>query len=126
MINPNFAGWANLFWAVTAVTITSLVLGALHRTFGQPSWLSAIGKTREEPGQSNGMLSPRSFMAALLAELLMVSILTLLIICLGIKTRTGGVAIGFLVGLGAVAISMVRSHAFRRVRSLLTVNDAGH
>jgi hypothetical protein len=126
MINPDFDSWVSLFLVVTSFTVASLGLGAVDRTFMQPSWVSAIIKTQGQLEQSNCKLSPRSFIACFLAALLIAFILTLLITCLGIKTLTGGVAIGFLAWLGLVAISIMKGHGLRRIRSLLTVIDPGY
>ncbi len=124
MIELDFGYWAHLLWVGLAAIVASLVLRALYAAFA-PLWLSGIGRAREQPARYSGKPSRMSSAVTFLAEFASFLILTRLIPSLGINSFAGGLAVGLLIWLGLVTITVVVNYGFRGARPRLTFIDAG-
>jgi uncharacterized protein DUF1761 len=124
MIDLDFGYWAHLLWVGLAAIAASLILRALYAAFAPP-WLSDIGRAREQPARSNGIPLRMSSVVTFLAEFASFLILTRLFPSLGINSFTSGLAVGLLIWLGLVAITVVVNYGFRGARPRLTFIDAG-
>jgi hypothetical protein len=112
--------------AVVIATLAGFGLGAVWYMVLGGVWLRTIGKTRDELDQGTGASKALPFVIALVALLVMASMLAGIMGHLGSVTVRGGLITGFFCWLGFVITTMGVNHAFGRAKPMLTLIDGGH
>ncbi len=98
--------------AVVIAALAGFGLGAVWYMVLGGVWLRAIGKTRGELDQGAGAAKALPFVIALVALLVMASMLAGIMGHLGSVTVRGGLITGFFCWLGFVITTMGVNHAF--------------
>ncbi|ODS02007.1 hypothetical protein AUC69_00490 [Methyloceanibacter superfactus] len=112
--------------AVVIAALAGFGLGAVWYMVLGGVWLRAIGKTRGELDQGAGAAKALPFVIALVALLVMASMLAGIMGHLGSVTVRGGLITGFFCWLGFVITTMGVNHAFGHAKPMLTLIDGGH
>ena len=112
--------------AVIIAALAGFGLGAVWYMVLGGVWLRAIGKTEDDFKQDAGAAKALPFIIAIVALLVMATMLAGIMGHLGSVTVRGGVIAGALVWLGFVITTMGVNHAFGHAKPMLTVIDGGH
>lgn len=114
------------YLAVVAAAIAGFAFGAVYYMALSKPWLAAVGKTEAEIKGEGA--SPRPFIVAALAQLVMAFMLAGLMGHLG-ELGTGalnGMITAAFVWVGFVATTLAVNHGFQGARVSLTLIDGGH
>ena len=114
------------YLAVIIAALAGFGLGAVWYMVLGGVWLRAIGKTEDDFKQSTGAAKALPFIIAIVALLVMATMLAGIMGHLGSLTVRGGVIAGALVWLGFVITTMGVNHAFGHAKPMLTLIDGGH
>ena len=114
------------YLAVIIAALAGFGLGAVWYMVLGGVWLRAIGKTEDDFKQGAGAAKALPFIIAIVALLVMATMLAGIMGHLGSLTVRGGVIAGALVWLGFVITTMGVNHAFGHAKPMLTVIDGGH
>lgn len=107
--------------ALVVAVVASFVFGAVFYTaLGKP-WMAAVGKTREE--LKGG---PAPFVIAVVGQVLMAYLLSVLMVSLGMVSPGGGLTIALSAWLAFVVPTMTINHRFQGASWSLTVIDSAH
>lgn len=112
--------------AVVIAALAGFGLGAVWYMVLGGVWMRAIGKTESELEQGKGPSKALPFIIAIVALLVMATMLAGIMAHLGSMTVRGGVIAGALVWLGFVITTMGVNHAFVGAKPMLTLIDGGH
>ena len=115
---------AGLNWlAIVVVTALSFALGGLwYGPLFAQSWMTALGKKREDLAGNNAVPYVLSAVTALLTSI----VLAILVKSTGISDIGGGLVLGVLVGIGVIAASMASDYAFSGWSTTLYLITAGY
>lgn len=114
------------YLAVIIAALAGFGLGAIWYMVLGGVWLRAIGKTEDDFKQNSGIAKALPFIIAIVALLVMATMLAGIMAHLGSYTVWGGVIAGALIWLGFVITTMGVNHAFGHAKPMLTVIDGGH
>jgi len=112
--------------AVVVAALASLAFGAVYyMTLAKP-WMAAVGKTLEQTQAEKG--SPKPFIIAVVAQLVMAWVLAGIIGHLGTDqvTPMNGLISGTFVWFGFVLTSLTVSNGFQGAKTSLTLIGGGH
>lgn len=110
--------------AVWVASIVFFVLGAIWYTVMAGPWVAAIGKTMEQLAREQGG-SPRPYVIAFVAVLVMCYTLAWLIRRLDTGTLAGGLRLGATVAIGFIAAMLAMNYGFEaRPTTLWFINSA--
>jgi hypothetical protein len=112
--------------AVAIAALAGFGLGAVWYMVLGGVWLRAIGKTRDELDRESGASKALPFVIALVALLVMASMLAGIMGHLGDVSVRSGLITGFFCWLGFVITTMGVNHAFGHAKPMLTLIDGGH
>lgn len=113
------------YLAVVIAALAGFGLGAVWYMVLGGVWLRAIGKTKDD-FTDTGAAKALPFIIAIVALLVMATMLAGIMGHLGSLTVRGGVIAGGLVWLGFVITTMGVNHAFGHAKPMLTLIDGGH
>lgn len=116
-------------WAILFAAAASFIFGGVWYGILSKPWMLAAGLRPEEIERASGP-SPRPFVIAFLAQLVMAWMLAGVLLHLargGIPASTlNGAVSGFCVWLGFIASALVVNHQFQMRKPMLTIIDCGH
>ncbi len=113
-------------FAVIVAALAGFGFGAIWYTVLGGVWLRALGRTKGDCKQQTGFAKALPFIIALVALLVMATMLAGIMAHLGSYTVRGGVIAGGLLWLGFVITTLGVNHAFAGATPMLTVIDGGH
>lgn len=112
--------------AIIVAGIAGFGLGAIWYMVLGGVWRRALGKTEGDFKPQTGFAKALPFIIAMVALLVMATMLAGIMAHLGSYTVRGGVIAGALLWLGFVITTMGVNHAFAGAKPMLTVIDGGH
>jgi len=116
------------YLAVLLAAICGFLVGAVWYTVLCKRWMAAAGLTETDVRDGGGKPSPRPFIVAAIAQLVMAFMLAGVVGHLGDATVTprNGIISGLFIWIGFVVTTMAVNHAFQKKGVALTVIDGGY
>ena len=114
------------YLAVVVAALAGFGVGAVWYTIFGKAWLGALGKTEDDVKCGGGIAQALPFVIALVADLVMATMLAGLMGHLGGISVEHGLISAFFVWVGFVITTMGVNHAFSGAKPSLTVIDGGH
>lgn len=117
------------YWAVAVAAVAGFIFGGLWYGIFSRQWMAATGMDQKLANGDGGM-SPKPFVIAFLAELVMAWMLAGVLLHIsrgGVDlTLRNGLISGVLIWVGFVMTSPIVNHAFEGAKRTRTLIDGGH